>query len=321
MALRIVKPSTEAQLTTQTTLDTIEVTPQLARSWKLPPFQRPLRVNDKVMLLAEQIRRDDGVIPGVFTLGIIGKEWFLVDGQHRREAFLLSECTTGYVDVRTCHFDDMASMGEEFVNLNSRLVNMRPDDILRGLEDTFAPLAKIRKRCPFVGYDQIRRSEKSPVLSMSAVLRCWVGSATEAPRSGGASATALAKTLSMDEADECCHFLACAIAAWGRDLNYGKLWLNLNLVLCMWLYRRLVVSPYSSRTQRLTRDEFTKCLMQLSADGNYLDWLVGRQVSQRDVSPAYSRIKAMFAARIQSETGRKPLLPSPAWSSSASGRG
>ena len=51
----------------------------------------------------------------------------------------------------------MAEMGDAFVALNSRLVNMRPDDILRGLEGSIPALQEIRASCPFVGYDQIRQ--------------------------------------------------------------------------------------------------------------------------------------------------------------------
>jgi hypothetical protein len=302
-------------MSTHTTLDTIEVTPNLVQSWKVPPFQRPLRVNDKVMQISSQIREDGGVIPGVIVLGVLNKDRYIVDGQHRREAFLLSECLTGYVDIRVLHFDDMAQMGEEYVNLNSRLVNMRPDDVLRGLEETFPTLGKIKKRCAFVGYDQIRRSEKSPVLSMSALLRCWSASSTEVPRSSCGSALSLARTLSMEEADTCIDFLSIAYAAWGRDQAYARLWGNLNLSLCMWLYRRLVITPYSGKTKKLTKDAFTKCLMSLSADSQYPDWLVGRNNSQRDMSPAYSRIKAAFAKRLEADTGKRPYLPQPAWAS------
>lgn len=315
MALQIVKPKTAAQMSTHTTLDTIEVTPDLTKSWKVPPFQRPLRINDKVMQLASKIREDGGVIPGVVVLGVLNKERYIVDGQHRREAFLLSECLTGYVDIRVLHFDDMAEMGEEYVNLNSRLVNMRPDDVLRGIEETFPTLGKIKKRCVFVGYDQIRRSEKSPVLSMSALLRCWSASSTEVPRGSCGSALSLARTLSMEEAETCIDFLCLAYSAWGRDVAYMRLWTNLNLTLCMWLYRRLTITPYSPNTPRLTKDLFGKCLMSLSADSQYPDWLVGRNNAQRDSSPAYARIKAAFAKRIEIETGRKPRLPQPAWAS------
>lgn len=315
MKLQIVKPQTAAQMSTQTTMDTVEITPDLLKSWKVPPFQRPLRINDKVQLLADQIRRDGGVIPGVLVIGVINKERYIVDGQHRREAFLLSGSIVGYVDIRVLHFADMAEMGEEYVNLNSRLVNMRPDDVLRGVEESFAPLGKIRKRCSFVGYDQIRRGEKSPVLGMSAVLRCWTASSTEVPRPGGfGSALSLGRALSMEEAETCIEFLGCAYAAWGRDQSSWRLWANLNLMLCMWLYRRLVVAPYSPTTPRLKNDVFTKCLMSIAADSTYSDWLLGRNAA-RDASPAYKRIKEAFAKRIEVETGKKPRLPQPEWAS------
>lgn len=316
MQLKIVKPSTEAERSTRTTLDTIEVTPDLMRSWKLPPFQRELRVNEKLMAIAQQVKGDDGVIPGVITLGVLNKERYIVDGQHRREAFMLSECLTGYCDVRVLHFDNMAEMGEEYVRLNSRIVNMKPDDIMRGLEESYPALAKIRRRCSFVGYGQIRRSERAPVLSMSALLRCWHGSGGETPKSGGASAIMLATSLTEESAEEATGFLELAFKAWGRDQAYVRLWGNLNLTLCMWLYRKVVLGSglnNFSRTKRFTRDDFAKCMMSLSASTDYIDWLLGRNSMSRDNSPAYARIKAIFVKRIEAETGSKIVLPQPAW--------
>lgn len=315
--LKVVRPSTEAQKATHTTLDTIIVTPELVKSWRLPPFQRQLRVNEKVKLLALQIKVDE-VIPGVLTLGIISEDGrkvvYLLDGQHRREAFLQSGVELGYADVRQRHFESMEDMGEEFVNLNSQLVRMKPDDILRGLEGTNEALAKIKKTCPYVGYDMIRRSEKCPVVSMSALLRCWFGSSPEVPSLGGLTASTLAKTLTIEEADTLIGFLNVAMNAWGRDQNYLRLWLNLNLTICMWLYRRMVITPYSAKTSKLTKEQFGKCLMSLSADDTYLDWLVGRQLRDRDRSPAYARIRNIFAKRLENDLGKKVFMPGPAWS-------
>jgi hypothetical protein len=318
--LKIIKPSTEAERSTRTTLDTIEVTPHELKSWKVPPFQRPLRVNEKVKALAVTIKDDSGVIPGILTIGILDKQRYILDGQHRREAFLLSECLIGYVDVRIAHFDSMAEMGEEFVNLNSQLVRMRPDDILRGLEGTHAPVAKVRRRCPFVGYDMIRRGEKSPMLSMSALLRCWFASSPEVPSAGGLTSVGILHQFTDEEADNVIAFLDMAMHAWGRDVEYQRLWLNLNLTLCMWLFRRLVIAntSYSARTHKVSKELFAKLLMSLSADESYLDWLVGRQLRDRDRSPCYGRIRSSFAARFHSETGKKATFPSPAWASSSS---
>lgn len=314
MEFKILKPQTEAEKTTLTTLDTIEVNPNLVRSWKIPPFQRPLRVNARVQAIAQQIKVDDGVIPGVFTIGVLNKERYLIDGQHRREAFLLSECLTGFVDVRICHFQTMAAMGEEFVKLNSRIVQMRPDDIMRGLEETYPALGRIRKRAPYVGYDQIRRNEKAPVLSMSALLRCWNGSSGDVPKSGGVAAATLSTTLTVADADEICDFLELAYKAWGRDMTAARLWSNLNLTLCMWLYRHVVIAqPTGIRTHRFTKEHFVKCLMSLAASEDYVDWLHGRNSQSRDNSPAYQRLRSIFVSRMQVETGNKISMPAPAW--------
>lgn len=307
------RPANKPQRITRTVVDTIAVTPEMVRGWQTPPFQRPLKVNAKVLALAAQIREDGGVIPGILTLGVLGDKTYKVDGQHRCEAFLLSEMGEGFVDIRKHFFESMADMGDEFVLLNSSLVRLKPDDILRGREGSTPGLAKIRKAHPWVGYDMIRRGDKSPIVSMSTLLRCWFGSATEVPATGGMSASDLASTITGDDADAIVAFADIAIASWGRDGEYARLWSTLNLSLCMWLYRRTVIAQYSPRTPKLTREQYGKCLMSLSANSQYLDYLVGRQLRDRDRAPAFNRVKAIFAKRIEDETKRKPSLPAPAW--------
>lgn len=311
--LSIVKPTSPAEKTTRTTVDTIQVTEQVIASWHAPPFQRPLGVNDKVREVAEEIR-ETGVVPGILTIGILSQTRYLLDGQHRVHAVRLSEKEEVYADVRYFFCNSMAEMGAEFVRLNSQLRKMRPDDMLRGLEGSLAALRSIRERCRFVGYDMIRRSDSSPILSMSVALRIWRGSQTEVPASTfGMGAAALAETVTAEEADQLCGFLSTSLTAWGRDVQYSRLWSVLNLILCAWLYRRTVITQYTGKTPRLSREQFKQCLMSLSADKNYVDWLVGRHMGQRDRSPAYDRIKRIFAARLTQEMGRKPSLPAPAW--------
>lgn len=312
MKLEIVKPTTPAEKRTSSALETIEVTAARLKTWRAPPFQRPLKANDKVQALASQIQAD-GVIPGVLTLGVLKGDLYLLDGQHRAHAFELADIPIAYADVRFLHCESMGQMGEEFVHLNSRLVTIRPDDILRGLEGTYKPLQMIRERCKFVGYDMVRRSDKSPVLSMSTCLRAWTGSATDVPAARSVGAATLGRTLTDEESEQLIQFLGCCYQAWGRDVQYAKLWGSLNLILCAWMYRRLVISQYSAKTPRLSREQFTKCLMSLSADSTYIDWLVGRNLGERDRSPAYGKMRKVFADRIASDTGKRPMLPSPAW--------
>lgn len=309
------KPKSATEKRTSTTLDTMVLTPEMIAKFKLPSGQRPLRENAKVRAVAEQIKQDGGVLPGVITLGKLEGEYYIIDGQHRIHAFRMSGLKEGYADVRLLHAESIRDIHQEFVELNSRLVQMRPDDFLRGMEDLIPTLQLIRKSCPFVGYDQIRRgSNGGPIISMSVVLRAWKSSATEAPSSAGSSAVVCAETITEEESRQLVQFLLLARDAFGRDFEFRSLWSGINLVLCMWLYRRLVIVQYSPKTPRIDGDVFKKCLMSLSAESQYLDWLVGRQLGERDRTPAYNRIKAVFVKRIGLETRKAVALPAPSWS-------
>lgn len=313
----LTKPKTEEQKITKTVMDTILVTPQEVKRWKAPPFQRPVKENSKVFALAEQMKADSGVWPGVVTLGKYQGDIYIIDGQHRRAAFLISSLPEGYTDVRIHQIESIAQMGEEFVKLNSQLVRMGPDDILRGLEPSMPALQMIRKLCPYVGYDSVRRGENSPMVSMSTALRCWAGSSHIVPSTGGMSAFDIAHVTDEESAAQLCEFLYLAHNAFGRDPQYYRMWATLNLTLCMWLYRRLVIEkmPAVKRHMHFTRDLFQKCMMSLTADALYVDWLQGRHLAERDRAPAYNRVRMIFTKRASEELpGQKVLMPSESWS-------
>jgi len=288
-------------------------------TWKLPPFQRPLRVNAKVLGLSEQLKVDGGVIPGVLTLGRLGsdKTFYVVDGQHRIESFKLSELKECIADVRIFPATSMAELAQEFVELNGRLVNMRPDDILRGLEESLPQLRRVRASCDFVGYGQIHRSTAgSALIGMSALLRCWHMGRAEFPARHSPPAHELAVTLDADEADKLILFMQTARSAWGVDQENYRLWGSLNLTICMWLWRRLVLDKTrgAKRYVILSPDDFRKCLMQVSADEGYLEWLVGRQMGERDRAPCYTRLRSNFVKRLQAGNDKaKVMLPQPSW--------
>lgn len=317
-----IKGSREAPKSQRSTMETLIISVEQVNRWKVPPFQRPVRVNGKVAAIAEEMRRSGCEITGIITLGRIAKaaDLYVVDGQHRLEAFRISDLPEIIADVRIVQFDTMAEMADEFVRLNSALVRMRPDDILRGLEPTSLALRTVRRECIFVGYDNVRRGGTSgPVLSMNSVLRCWHGSSNETPIGtfGGSSIAKVASEMDAESVEHLVRFLLTAHAAWGRDPEYYRLWGNLNLALCMWLWRRLVLDTNRGlkRAIVLNIGQFKQCLMSLSADHGYLDWLAGRSLNDRDRSPAYQRIKDAFVRRLSQEVrdGKKPLLPAPAW--------
>lgn len=298
-------------------MDTLELTPKGVRAWKKPPFQRELRINDRVKKLVEDIQRDGGVVPGTITLGRLDGDIYLVDGQHRAEAFLLSEMAVGYADVRMCDFDSMADMSEEFVRLNSSLVRMRNDDIIRGLEAVTPELAAIRRKCPFVGYSMVRSGQGSrTMLSMAVAVRGWFGSAGPVPTNGPASTDAV-KMLDDDAVAKLSKFLSACFSAWGTDRQNYRLWSAVNLVVLMWLYRRVVLGEGLEKSLRrsitITNEQFEKCLMALSADPKYTEWLVGRSMGERDRGPAYARIKDIFARRLAMDGIKGAKFPQGEW--------
>ena len=303
-------------------METMLVSREDALSYVVPSFQRPLRTNEKVRALAEDLKANGGFISGVITLGKLkgDRAVYIVDGQHRMEAFKMSELGECICDVRTCTFDSMADMADEFVLLQQSLVRMRPDDVLRGLEGSSHALQLIRKTCPFVGYDQIRRgSDHAPIVSMAAIVKSWHGSKPETPSRVTGSLTASVIIREFDDAEitNLCKFLHVAHAAWGRDEAYGRLWNSLNIALCMWTYRRAVLDQDRSGGKRSTimsTELFKKCLMTVSASAEYIDWLGGRTLTDFHRAPCYRRLKAMFLARLKAENVDNPRLPSPPWS-------
>lgn len=321
--------SREAPKSVRSSMETLLFSRSEVEQWRVPEFQRPIRINAKVMALSEEIRQNGGVLPGILTLGRLpnDKTNWLVDGQHRVEAFKISELPEFIADVRICQFDTMAEMAEEFVELNSRLVNMRPDDILRSLEQSMPPLRRITDNCEFVSYGQVRRGNAGTALvSMSALLRAWHMSAGDMPNQNAPNATTLAAMLDNNEADKIVAFMHIARAAWGIDPENYRLWSSINLTMCMWIWRRLVLDAQRggagtgkvgagySKVVALTPTQFGKCLMAVSADATYVDWLVGRSWTERDRSPCYARLKAIFIRRLQEDfRDRKVMLPAPSW--------
>lgn len=299
---------------TRTDMDTLAITADVLSGWKAPPFQRPLKVNEKVRALALRIAGDGGVIPGTLTLAKIGRDLWLIDGQHRVKAFGLSGVKEGMADVRTHHVASLADAGREFVALNTSLVRMVPDDILRGLEQSIPALSLLREQCAFVGYDNVRRGSTSPVVSMSGAIKAWVCAGPDCPPTAGITVPGRVQAGEFGAADASAlaHALGLAFRAFGRDRASNRLWGVLNLTLVLWIYRHMVLSAWGQRGLRLDEETFLRGLMALAADRDHADWLVGRTLSERDRGPAYNRIRVMFQTRATLD-GTKLMMPKVPW--------
>lgn len=312
----------EAPKNVRSVMDTLLLTIGGIDRWKRPAFQREQHMTVKVIALIEELKQNGGVIPGIITLGKLTGETYLIDGQHRIAAFRESGLEEGYADVRICHFDSMAEMGEEFVKLNSALVRMKNEDILRGLEGMNPHLAAIRRKCPFIGYDHVRivppgTTGSKVLLSMAVAIRTWYGS--EKTPTTGPSSPASANMLNETDVKMITDFFAACFEAWSNDKSNFKLWGSLNLCILMWLWRRVVLGQDAaqrhggSKPLRLTRDQFVACMMTLSADGRYSDWLVGRSLGDRDRGPCYTRIRETFVRRLAGFDMRAPRFPKSDW--------
>jgi len=327
-----IRGAKEAPKDERSTMETLVLTPELVNAWVLPDFQAPLKVNAKVREVADELRAQSGTpcISGVITLGRLraelkngGAKFYLIDGQHRREAFLISGIKEAYADVRANVYETMEEMALEYLRINSPISRKTPDDQLRALQESSQALKLINHQCPFVGYRYIRANPTSPIVSMSAVLRRWWASSKESPAisGGGGAATEVARNLTVEGAAEVIRFLKVAYAAWGGDFENARLWGSLNMVICMWLWRVLVLDTDRTGSRRyivLTEEQFKQCLMAASADKPYVDWLLGRNMAERDRAPCYRRLRTVFMARLPligvgDYHGRQVKLPQPIW--------
>lgn len=297
---------------TSTRVEMVEVTRELVAGWERPHWQRPITVTAKVRRLAEQIA-ESGVIPGVLTIGEWNGVQWRVDCQHRLQAFEMSGAAAAYADVRFAQFAEERHMADEYDSLNGHLVNMRPDDKLRALELSYDNLRVLREQSQFVGYDKIRRgSATAPILSMSRCLRLWYGAGAGAPVPAHGNPRELAERLTGPEVDFLLEFLGLAYAAWGRDVAYDQLWCQLNLGLCMWIFRGSVANiALRLHPDKMPRTVFVEALKSLREPG-FLDWLRGRHLGDRDRAPAYGRIKKLMLAAAR-KNGHRATLPSPDW--------
>lgn len=306
----------EAPKAVQSKMDTMLLTPEGVAQWRTPPFQRPIRMNARVHEIAERLKHNGGILDGVLTLGVLNKQTYVVDGQHRLKAFELSGLSEGIADVRVCSFVSMAEMGDEFIRLNSAIVKMRPDDILRGLEGSSPGLARIRQLCSFIGYDNLRRGPNAPIISAARALRAWHGSTTDVPTDPSEGAAALVARTSVEEAERMAEAYQVLWLAWGPDKDYARLWSRVNLVIVMWLWNHMVVAvdpAKTSRVTKLTKEQFKKGLVALTGDPTYLDWLFANRTVERDRSACYNRVKAIMTRRLLAEMGRRPNFPAPPW--------
>jgi hypothetical protein len=307
--------------------DAVLVTADEVETWTLPKFQRTQKDNAKVDAYREKVRVSDGCVSGgVITLGRIPGDpnIYKVDGQHRLYAALTSGVIQFLLTIHIKRYADFGEMANDYIELQDSLVPMRRDDVLKAAMENKPSLQAIVTQCSFVGFDQIRRATTAQKLvSMSAVLNCWIGSDAETP--GAKSSGRVPDNLPDSEVSNLCMFLNLCYSAWGNHSEYFRLWGNLNMCMLMWMFRQLVLKNQIGIARKLTHttidaNTFRKCMVAITSDSNYYDWLYGKNMRERDRGPCYRKLRDVFVRRLNDEeikAGRvvkKLKFPSPAWS-------
>jgi hypothetical protein len=316
MASDVIPLRTKPQKATSTRTDTISFTVDDIDKWKRPEFQREVKHTSRFKDCAELIKENDGVIPGIVTLGVENgtNDIYKVDGNHRTEAAKSTGLRNFYADVRYI-YGTMEDFAEEYSRLNEQISTTKPDDRLRAAAVINPRINRLLALCKVVGFKATRKPKLK--ISMSSALRAWGNACkgTPATRGRAAAATDIIKNMSDGDFGHFENLLGHCERAWGRDEEYANLWGQMNLTMVMWLYCRLVVEdPRSAKLKRLTPGLFESCLMELTVDTNYSSWLRGRNGGDHR-TPCYNRVKERFAKRIREETGTKPNLPQPDWAS------
>src|SRR5580704_4923509 len=136
----------EAPKSERSAMETLILTPELIKEWKVPIFQRELRVTPKVKALAAELAAGKYALDGVLTLGKVANDptTWIIDGQHRLHAFLMSGIAEVISDVRYCFYDTKKEASDAYYIAQDHLARMRPDDGLRALELGLVPLQIIR---------------------------------------------------------------------------------------------------------------------------------------------------------------------------------
>jgi hypothetical protein len=217
-------------------------------------------------------------------------------------------------ELRWEFFDDYAKMALRFDKLQRHMAKMKPDDGLRALEHSVPVLAYIKKSCLFVGYGKIQRAEStSASLSMSVLVRCWVGSESAVPTSSPGAARELVQAMDQSTAERCVEFATLAFRAWENNSEFGPLWGTVNLTLCIWLYRRMVLAP-STEVKPMTREQFGRFLMALT-DDDYIEFLRGKQMTRNSRNAVMTRLETRlttFLKKVDPKV-RRPCLPKRDW--------
>lgn len=305
----------------------IKLTPDVIKSWLTPYWQRPVRFNAKGRQLTEDIKLTRK-LDSVMIVGVVKKrngkfDLYLVDGHHRKAAFLRSGAPYMDIDVKFVYVDKVEELSPLYLNCQEQITKSTANDNLQGLAVTNEVLQHIKSKCEFITYEGVRLGTIAHSINMSTVVQIWYDSMLDPPKKNtltpSVSITELAKKLTVDDADHIVQFMTlCRDNFEFKKLSSG-LWLHINLVLCLWLFRVLVLREVWEggevyKVKHLTPRQFGVGLLGLKNDKYYLTLMRKKLNSSVDRKEAYQSIAKLFASNLRScGVVSNPKLPRPQW--------
>jgi len=283
------------------------LTREIVAKWEKPDFQRLLVENKNLESICCKIQKR-GRLRTTIYLGVWEGRIYLIDGQYRICAYIGSGLTSIEAPVVTFYYSPgwigFKEMCTDFIELNGHVRKPTPNDILKAFEGINSNLKKIVSECPFVGY--IKR--KSTPLLMATTIRAWMSSASDTPGGYSKGALDMAKDLHDTETNYLIDFLHIAHEAWGDVHENKSLWAGLNLVLCMWLYRKLVLAQWGGKST-ISAEGFSRFLKKLCSDSAYRKHLFGKsgKINDDTRTPAYAHMIRIFGG------SKRRGLPNPEW--------
>lgn len=298
------------------------LTQEVFESWDSPPFQRPVSVGKNVAK-ASLTMQDTGCIMTAIYLGVWEGKTYIVDGQHRRVAFIGSGLDRVVAPVITKYYKDdtpgLLEMCEDFLLIQAHIKNPTANDKLRALEPMSSGLQKIRKECPFVGYGGFRCNKNSPIVSMAQVIRSMVTSGQEELGSPAKSAVVHAREMTLHEANSLTIFLKLAFEAWGRDKEHKPLWTPMNMSLCLWFFRRMLKAPSPNKDSKgdVTQQQFSNIFFELLSNRRYRSLLQansGGRLGDPEVrNPVLKELMRAIKRSLKRDKVRDYYMPDPSW--------
>lgn len=334
-------PKSEIERDTDCVMLQATVTRQQLENWIEPDFQRRTYKNKNTEALTAMFnaRLDAGLkvkIPSTISFGRLksgseryngrlysDQELYTTDGLQRRGSALASRANEFSVCIRVEFFEQMNKMSEAFWHLNTNLVTMRPDDKLKAMSIEI-PVVKALMTCRpgLIAFLGGKGGSKGRVMSCAKVLSNWYLSGRETPTNSAPAVTDIATEFPHDEIGPLTRFVMMADDAWEYNYqNNSRLRGQACMVICMWMYRHLVLNPVNpqKRHVRLEEKDFFKMLECLNVP-KFATW-VGTSMD-KDRHKAFSLIKEHFRVHLNEENakrvkeGLKKLttnLPDPAW--------